>query len=511
MLYGNSKVNAEVIATTPEEIGDDIGDEDDGVSIHRALRAVDEYTTTDEDEDDEDDESDEVGNESVIVDPFEPIEVNSSVLFSATAPGLQHFRKNGPMGKLHNTGVALHRSSQLHDLFIQAQIEVARQVAKEGNLDTEEPIPTLEFVHNVVTRWQSDRAMIKRALLLRRQINYFFHTIEEKWNIAGAKAKDRPPVLDCRLSTQDWEIIKTFDLILEPFEVVTKQLQGSGQPDKRSTTGAFHEYLPCFELLLDHLEEAVQGRVLRENVDGEMEIINIFTDIGVETRRLIKVFIKLAWQRLDKYYHLMTPIAYVAAVVFHPCKKWRLVEQMWNGLPTRQSVEWTEDYQSRIRALWAAKYKDKPTRFNQPRVNQVAHQSYIQRRLNRKIGPYRSTITQTPATVLDEYERYIVEEPIDSAQFETDPISWWKLNESRFPALSVMAVDFLSILSSSSESERTFSSAGMQSSYVRSRLSRCTISQQQCLRSWGREGIYEPRVPLDQAEDDFTEHTMDIS
>ncbi|KAJ3455467.1 hypothetical protein MRS44_016949 [Fusarium solani] len=435
MLYGNSKVNAEVIATTPEEIGNDISDEDEGVAIRHALRAVDQYATTDEDEDDEEDisdgsdESDEVGNEPVTVDPFEPIEANFSVLFSPTAPGLQDFRKNGPMGKLHNMGIALHRSSQLHDLFIQAQ---------------------------------------------------------------------------------DWEIIKTFDLILEPFEVVTKQLQGSSQPDKRSTTGAFHEYLLCFELLLDHLEEAIQGRVLKENAEGEMEIINIFTDVGVETRQLIKVFIKLAWQRLDKYYHLMTPIAYVAAVVFHPCKKWRLVEQMWNGLPTRRSVEWTEDYQSRIRALWTAKYKDNPTRFNQPRVNPVAHQSY-KRRLNRKIGPYRSTMTQTPATVLDEYERYIVEEPIDSAQFETDPISWWKLNESRFPALSVMAVDFLSILSSSSESERTFSSAGIQSSYVRSRLSRSTISQQQCLRSWGKEGIYEPRVQLDQAKDDFTEHAMDIS
>ncbi|KAH6985371.1 hypothetical protein EDB80DRAFT_732258 [Ilyonectria destructans] len=104
----------------------------------------------------------------------------TSVLFSATAPGLQDFRKNGPMGKLHNTGVALHRSSQLHDLFIQAQLEAATQVAKESNLDTEEPIPTLEFVHNVVTRWQSDRAMVNRASLLGRPISYFFYIIEEK-------------------------------------------------------------------------------------------------------------------------------------------------------------------------------------------------------------------------------------------------------------------------------------------------------------------------------------------
>lgn len=47
--------------------------------------------------------------------------------------------------------------------------------------------------------------------------------------------------------------------------------------------------------------------------------------------------------------------------------------------------------------------------------------------------PYRSTITQAPAAVID-YKRYIVEEPVNSAQFETDPRSWWKLNKPRFPA-----------------------------------------------------------------------------
>lgn len=58
----------------------------------------------------------------LFVDPFDPIEANFSILFSRTAPGLQDFRKNGPMGKIYNTRVALHQSSQLHDLFIQAQV-----------------------------------------------------------------------------------------------------------------------------------------------------------------------------------------------------------------------------------------------------------------------------------------------------------------------------------------------------------------------------------------------------
>lgn len=125
MLYGNNKVNAEVIASNPDEIGDDIGEEDEGIAIRHALRSVDQYTDTNEEESDEDDgsdESDEVGDGPVIFDPFEPNESNFSVLFSVTVPGLQGFRKSGPMGKLHNTGVALKRSPQLNNMFIQAQV-----------------------------------------------------------------------------------------------------------------------------------------------------------------------------------------------------------------------------------------------------------------------------------------------------------------------------------------------------------------------------------------------------
>lgn len=92
---------AEVITIIPEEIGDGISDEDEGIAIRHALRAVDQYATTDEDGDDEE-ESDEVGNEPVIIDPFSPVEANLSVLFSPTAPGLQDFGENGPTGKFHN-------------------------------------------------------------------------------------------------------------------------------------------------------------------------------------------------------------------------------------------------------------------------------------------------------------------------------------------------------------------------------------------------------------------------
>ncbi|KID97011.1 hypothetical protein MAJ_07016, partial [Metarhizium majus ARSEF 297] len=39
----------------------------------------------------------------------------------------------------------------------------------------------------------------------------------------------------------------------KPFEIATKQLQGSGIPGERSSCGSFDEYLPIFKMLLDQL------------------------------------------------------------------------------------------------------------------------------------------------------------------------------------------------------------------------------------------------------------------
>ncbi|KAI1748816.1 hypothetical protein F4782DRAFT_343558 [Xylaria castorea] len=49
--------------------------------------------------------------------------------------------------------------------------------------------------------------------------------------------------------------------------------------------------------------------------------VNIFAGLDADSRRLLKIHIKLGWQKHDKYYSNITSLAYAAAVIFDPTTK----------------------------------------------------------------------------------------------------------------------------------------------------------------------------------------------
>lgn len=59
--------------------------------------------------------------------------------------------------------------------------------------------------------------------------------------------------------------------------------------------------------------------------------------------------------------------------------------------------------------------------------------------------------------VKSEAERYL---ELPAAPMKTDPLEWWAENEIDFPALSVMARQYLGIPATSASAERLFSIAG---------------------------------------------------
>lgn len=69
--------------------------------------------------------------------------------------------------------------------------------------------------------------------------------------------------------------------------------------------------------------------------------------------------------------------------------------------------------------------------------------------------------------VLKEVESYIKEKPIDR---EESPLVWWKQNQYKFPMISVVAKQFLSIPVTSTPAERVFSTAGLTVTRLRSSL-----------------------------------------
>jgi hypothetical protein len=158
---------------------------------------------------------------------------------------LQRYRKNGPFGKLHNIGAYLRKSSQLKQLFYEAQ----RLVTSER---------PLAWVQNVATRWSSDYAMAARALVLRRPLNRFFSIIEKRWVNDGSIPSQKPEILQYKLIPSEWQIISLLQLILKQFDISNKQLQKNPSfRYNRAIRDRFNEYYPVTKLFLDYLENAV--------------------------------------------------------------------------------------------------------------------------------------------------------------------------------------------------------------------------------------------------------------
>ncbi|KAK1351434.1 hypothetical protein POM88_054364 [Heracleum sosnowskyi] len=65
-----------------------------------------------------------------------------------------------------------------------------------------------------------------------------------------------------------------------------------------------------------------------------------------------------------------------------------------------------------------------------------------------------------------------------------DVLSWWKLNEPKYPTLACMARDILIVPASSVASESAFSSIGRLVSPHHNRLHPCTIEALMCAQSW---------------------------
>ena len=171
------------------------------------------------------------------------------------------------------------------------------------------------------------------------------------------------------------------------------------------------------------------------------------------------------WAKLDKYYSLTerSP-AYIASMVLVPWQKWSYFEDNW-------PAEWVSDARTTVQRLWEQDYKSTATLIPEPELQEP--QTELQRWQASK---------RRRAPVIDEYSRYCsaLRTP------EGDSRSWWMEPAQRttYPALSVMALDLLSIPAMSAEPERLFSSAKITITDRKNRLQFESIEAIECLKSW---------------------------
>ncbi|KAM3554984.1 hypothetical protein ARSEF4850_006205 [Beauveria asiatica] len=222
-----------------------------------------------------------------------------------------------------------------------------------------------------------------------------------------------------------------------------------------------------------------------------------------------KVNINLAWKKLDEYYNKLdeTPI-YYTSLVLHPAYRWGYFETVWSRRPA-----WVARAKDIVQSVWDEEYKtlDIPLAYqDEPAAKRQRTQYYSPFERHKDEARIHCEEKRDTDKAEDEYARWQLDLlPTDSDI--RDPREYWHAQRFKYPRLSRMAMDFMTIQAMSVECERLFSAAGRMVTPLRSQLESSTIAICQVLRSWLQSGIVEEIDPilLGKADETVTGQLVD--
>jgi hypothetical protein len=393
----------------------------------------------------------------------------------------EEWRRKGPIGKLHNLVLVIHKSDRFTNELRQLQQDYFNS-SEDPAIRAKKPV---DVVLDNLTRWLSQLYMIRRALQLRPFLEDLWvkHHTEWKMDVRKGKRKESDIPLHLRdeseLTQKDWTVIQLFGEVLQDFEDALLVLEGDGQFRPRKggrmeAYGTIWDVVFGFEHLLDKLE--TWKATAERYPDPEHFRINV----------------NLAWKKLNHYYELLDESpAYYASVALHPAYRWDYFEHLWADMP-----EWIDGAKAKVKTLWEEEYKflDISTSNNNeeplPKRRKTFATAFNRHREENRIrssraSPFSSTLSDT-----DEYAEW-QRDRRDSDSDVVDPFEYWHNKRSVYPRLAQMALDILSAAPMSAEAERLFSSSGRMVSPDRTQLEANTIGMVQTLRSWLRGGYID--------------------
>ncbi|KAF6515700.1 hypothetical protein HZS61_004441 [Fusarium oxysporum f. sp. conglutinans] len=398
------------------------------------------------------------------------------------------WRKRGPVGKLHNIVVDVRISHRLIYLFKEVQTDEINR-ATTLKLRSKKP---LKLIIDNDTRWLSQLYMIRRALRLKTSIELLLIKYKAQWEdenrskktgqVTQAKLAKKPRILrdENQLTDKDWEVLYHLEAILTVFETVVKTLEGDGHIRRRKQgwTGSYGniwDVVLGYELLLNTLEEYKQ--LAADFPDPEH----------------FRIGINLAWDKLDEYYRRLdeTPI-YYTAMALHPAYRWDWFDETWAHKPS-----WVEKAKEMVADVWLSDYAHLEVRTSSSRGDDEppAKRPRFFNPFEKNSRLPSSKPAYAAAIVVDEYQAWQTDREASDGNVR-DPIGYWITKQGRYPRLSRMALDFLTIQPMSAECERLFSAAGKMVSGLRTNLDAEIIAICQVLRSWYRAGLIKDLDPL---------------
>jgi hypothetical protein len=301
------------------------------------------------------------------------------------------------------------------------------------------------------TRWNSTYNSIKRALALRKRIEYY--CVEYQKEIA----KDQ-------LSDEDWTYLESIATALSPFHAATLRLEGHA---KAGYHGSIWESLPIIETLLSHLEKGLEEQ--QEIAYTKSKKNTTPTSLGVAYQN--------AWDKLQKYYNKTDEAhaIYGAAILLHPTYRRHYFDTRWI---TPTQIEWKELLFKNVRTTWEREYQGKdteqPAQTAQVQIEEDIFDIFLRgdATLSDNDDCFNNFIN-SPSTVID----------------RSSLLSWWNEPANPWKKMRQQAFDLLSIPAMSAEIERVFSSAAITLTPRRNRINDDTLEMLELLNNWLKQGI----------------------
>ncbi|KAI1670746.1 Dimer-Tnp-hAT dimerization containing protein [Pyrenophora tritici-repentis] len=398
---------------------------------------------------------------------------------------MEEWRRVGPLGVLLSV-ISYIKTPQQHKLFEDFQ----RLAHKELPADAlAEERKVLEPVKPVVTRWNSYYSCFERAVKLQSAINaYSLHHIrrvrdEDTW--AESRGNKQPVAQSWMrsdgLGAADWAVITEYMDVLKPLKTATERLEGRG---KSGGFGSIAEVILVFEYLLSYYEQRVNSYAAVDyNAHPEAPEDHLATNL------------RAAWAKADDYYSKLDDSpAYYAATILHPYYK-HYLDKVWSDKP-----DWIATNNSSFRALWA-QYDTLPRAVRPLRV--ISND--MDEAIDALINPSSS---DEASAAEDEYTRWKRSEPAAErgTEYANNPIKYWVAVRDRYPSLSKLALDVLSIPALSCDCERMFSELGDLLEPRRRCIKPQLLAAIQCVRGWQRASFsVDGEAPIGVITDDEME------
>ncbi|KAJ3453164.1 hypothetical protein MRS44_018819 [Fusarium solani] len=395
---------------------------------------------------------------------FEAFEAESQVfdLLGRHEDDLRHWRKKGPVGKLHNVVKFIRSSPQRCELF--KRISRENDEAQEYLLAKIKHI--LEPFHLQTMRTQG-------------------------WGSEGGNG---------RL----WEVMTGMEYLLEhledrklfyqaaPDEAAGENTDSQvelrrGRPDRNRQLPARLRDCEMDLYPRKSMESSLPGRGSGQCDGGSGKRSGSLgtDDMGKDHRRYLRLSIITAGQKLNEYYTKLgeSPL-FAASIILHPSLGMSYLEVNW---ASEEQLVWVRDAKIGLSDYLDRWYRcDGPVDEQQKATVETAAPPSVPGKTSKGsvFKQWVKSRTAKATAMGSELERYLRLEP----QETEDPIEWWMARQGQFPMVSQLALDILAIPAMATDCERSFSLAKLTLTSQRLSMTMETLGKLQCLKNWMRHG-----------------------